>query len=164
MWASSAMPLRALRLRPKSSVLSKIMAAGPFPPLVLHPGNGNTSAGIARDPARTRSGWRIASAAASDAAIAAACHIVIVMAPGTEHDSAHKASSIWLLGKKSQASGRTIVHMPIVVDIWPTRTPRTREGDALSKRLRSRSLTGRPLPGLPRGAEMSRETGWLSRR
>jgi hypothetical protein len=92
--------------------LKEISDAGPFPPLVLHRAARKGFDDVAADYAWSLGTWRIEHRG-GNTDIASSCHILIVIAQGTETAPASRASAIWSLAKKARASGRTIIHIPV---------------------------------------------------
>lgn len=95
-------------------VLDDITSRGPFPPLVLH-SRGQGSDKAARDHVCSLSNWQVKDDAEPNSEIAEACHILIVIAPGRESGPLQGPVDVWSLVKKARASGRTIIHIPIVM-------------------------------------------------
>lgn len=110
--------------------LTRISAAEPFLPLVLHYGYEQVAREVARRFVSPGGGWRIAPHPATNDDIAAACHILIVIASGKENDP--QSADIWSLAKKARASGRAIIHIPVLgrSPAQPPRQPATSRSKA----------------------------------
>ncbi|PEN14136.1 hypothetical protein CRM92_10570, partial [Rothia dentocariosa] len=94
--------------------LDEITSRRPFPPLVLH-SRGQGSDNVARDHVCSLSNWQVKDDAEPNSEIAEACHILIVIAPGRERGPLPKPVDVWSLVEKARASGRAIIHIPIVM-------------------------------------------------
>lgn len=92
--------------------LKEISDVGPFPPLVLHRAARKGFDDVAADYARSLGTWRIEHRG-GNTDIASSCHILIVIAPGTETGPASSVSAIWSLVRQARISGRTIIHIPV---------------------------------------------------
>lgn len=71
---------------------------------------------MARDYARSIGSWQIKRKPEGIVDIAATCHILIIVAMGKESDPTPLPSDIWCLVKKARASGRSIIHIPVIVE------------------------------------------------
>lgn len=130
--------------------LGEIRARKPLSPLVLHYGFGQRVHEVARDFARSMGDWRLFMHTDGNTGIVEACHILIVIAPGKEDASGPRSSRVWSLVNKAQASGRTIVHIPVIgrpkldAQSKPARTARPQSPVKVPKNSRAWALrTGR---------------------
>lgn len=104
-------PALAIEIRRALEVVSD---ADPLPPLVFHRGVRKGFDDVGADYVRSLDQWTVVNGGGGNAEIASNCHILIVIASGTEEDPTPRSSDIWALMKRARSSGRMIVHIPLV--------------------------------------------------